>query len=587
MEVRGVPLILPEFVTELRSHQQQAMEEAVDLFGDRNVVFLDAPTGAGKTIIGEGVRQVMRHRSMDKALYLCTTKSLQEQFLHDFKTAKLIKGRANYPTLDNPRAFDFVGERRLDASHCTKKDFLATDIPVCDECFASDPDFAMFNLNNEHEALEEWVKHCHHCHPWQACPYEVAKAESLGSQLAVANTAYLLTEANYVGRFGYSEKYGPRFPFFVIDEADTLESVLMNFVEVSLSPRFVKKYRLGKPNYVTKPSSWLEWVREAKETLKPVMKSKGRDLADYKTDVPPQGLKREVEGLERQLQTLNYVERSLTLEPENWVLDGHRKGGITLKPVTISSHTKDLLWKHGKKFLLMSATVVSPHQMAADLGLTENEWGSVVVDSNFPPERRPIHVMSRANMTNKTKDTEWPKMIRSVAEIIDRHPGERILIHTVSYAWTKALEEGLKKGGHGGRVLSYMSSFEREQILETYKTRLDAVLLAPSFDRGIDLPDDLCRVIIITKVPYPNLGDEQVKKRFFGTGAAGKGWYYTQTVRSIVQMTGRGMRHRNDHCITYLLDSQFRSNIWSNPLGRNRIPKWWTEALVWEAPRRS
>ena len=118
MEVEGVRLALPEFVTELRPHQTQAMEEITAAFRDRDVVFLDAPTGAGKTIIGEGIRQIQAtapHSRAFQALYMCTTKSLQEQFVHDFRDAKLIKGRANYQTADNPQDFVEKGRRHLDA----------------------------------------------------------------------------------------------------------------------------------------------------------------------------------------------------------------------------------------------------------------------------------------------------------------------------------------------------------------------------------------------------------------------------------------------------------------------------------------
>jgi ATP-dependent DNA helicase DinG len=589
MEIKGVPLSLPPFVEELRAHQVDAASQIIEKFRDRNVVILDAPTGAGKTIIGEAVRQVMAAQfKLNQALYLCTTKSLQEQFLHDFTHAKLIKGRANYPTYDDPDLFHERGSRHLDASHCSKKSFDAADLPLCSQCEFADAD-ARLGWADSHETDEgaARISHCHWCHPWQSCPYEIAKSQALQASLAVANTAYLLTEANYVGRFGYSETYErPQFPFMVVDEADTLESVLMGFVEVSLSKRSIDDYGIGIPELVTKPSSWLEWAAAARIKLATLAKRMNVEVESYDTDPPPLKTKRRAERIARDLQTLTYAENALRTEPDNWVLDGYQDGGVTLKPVTVSSHSRRLLWRHSKKFLLMSATVISPDQMAQDLGLSEHEWGFVSVDSNFPPERRPIQVLSRANMTNKTKESDWPKMVRAVNEVLALHPSERVLVHTVSYAWTRYLHDELRRTEHAPRILSYDDARTRESTLETYKQRPDAVLLAPSLDRGIDLPYDLCRVIVISKVPYPNLGDKQINKRFYGTGQAGKNWYVTETIRSIVQMTGRGMRHRDDYCVTYILDSQFRSNVWANGISRTRVPRWWTEALHWPPPRR-
>lgn len=584
-ELLGVPLALPTFVESLRPHQADAVTQIVEEFRHKKVVILDAPTGAGKSLIAEVSRQMMRspvvERRLAQCLYVCTTKSLQEQILHDFKHAKVIKGRSNYPTYDDPRAFDVLGARHLDASHCTKTSMEYGDLPACDQCEYADPDMRLGGFGNHDEG--EKIMHCNHCHPWQLCPYEVAKTNALQAQLAVANTAYFLTEANYVGRFGADADGDPSFPFIVVDEADGLESVLMSFVEVSFSKQAIAEYNLGYPDRKTVAASWLDWVVDAQNKLAIARKSVFATVTDIKA--APIATRRKVERIDGYLKQLEYVRNSLDLEPENWVYDPGRDG-VVLKPIRIASHAEDILWKHGRKFLLMSATVISPHQLADDLGLAQHEWSFVEVDSNFPPERRPVYVSSRANMTNKTKFTEWPKMVQAVAEKLDTHPRERVLIHTVSYEWAKYLFDGLSRTSHAPRLLTYTDGRERDSILESYKQRTDAVLLAPSFERGIDLPDDLCRCIIITKVPFPNLGDVQVKARFYGTGQSGKAWYATETIRSIVQMTGRGMRHRDDFCTTYILDAQFQSNLWANALSRNRLPKWWVRALNWEAPKR-
>ena len=49
-----------------------------------------------------------------------------------------------------------------------------------------------------------------------------------------------------------------------------------------------------------------------------------------------------------------------------------------------------------------------------------------------------------------------------------------------------------------------------------------------------------------------------------------------QTIRDIVQMTGRGVRSADDWAITYVLDSQFTKNVWRNKF---LFPEWWREAV--------
>ena len=162
---------------------------------------------------------------------------------------------------------------------------------------------------------------------------------------------------------------------------------------------------------------------------------------------------------------------------------------------------------------------------------------------------------------------------------MNRNPESRILVHTVSYALTKYLKDQIASE----RVISYTNPRERQRALDLYLGTERSVLFAPSLERGIDLAEDDCRAIIVCKVPFPNLGDAQVKARVYGDRRHGQLWYAVQTVRSLVQMTGRGMRSQDDYCESYILDSMFTNNVWRND--RSLIPAWWAEALVWDRGR--
>lgn len=131
------------------------------------------------------------------------------------------------------------------------------------------------------------------------------------------------------------------------------------------------------------------------------------------------------------------------------------------------------------------------------------------------------------------------------------------------------------------RFVSYNSAGDRQQAIRAYLAKDSAVLLASSLDRGIDLPGDDCSAIVVCKVPFPNLGDKQVNARIHTYG--GQLWYSVQTIRTLVQMTGRGMRSIDDHCDSYILDEQFVSNIWRK--NRSLLPNWWKEAVVTNAGR--
>jgi len=189
----------------------------------------------------------------------------------------------------------------------------------------------------------------------------------------------------------------------------------------------------------------------------------------------------------------------------------------------------------------------------------------------FPVDQRPVFIENVVNVTKKTELKAWPLIAEEVGEIVDRYPGRRILVHTVSYKLT----EHIYQSDSTGRMLTYWNAKERERVLAEFLDTDDGVLLAPSFERGVDLPGEDCEVIIIAKIPYPYLGDKQVKARLYSRG--GQSWYAVQTIRTIAQMTGRGMRSAEDWCDAYILDGQFR-RLWRDH--KRLFPKWWSEALV-------
>lgn len=524
---------LPEWVGSIRPSQQAALEQIQQLYDEgKKVVFLDAPTGVGKTLIGEMVRRKVAPGG--RAVYTCSTLTLQDQFLEDFPYADVIKGRSNYPTQNNPRGWPLVN-----ASLCTSAQSNACDL----------------------------------CENPKSCPYVMAREVALRSRLAVANIAYLLTMANYQRRFTNEG-------FIIIDEADVLEQQLLSFITLSLSKGRMKQYGITPPAKKTVMDSWVEWVR--KEAYPKILHRTHMIDSIHNWRKNPK-LNKEMMGLNTMLYRLKDLggwdsATSDWLEDEHgmegWVYMDYEKGDVTFKPIKVGDYAQELLWKHAKQWLLMSATIISAGQMAEDLGLEDDEWGVVTIGSDFPVEARPIYVQPVANMTWKEKEDEWPKMAEVVDSIADFHHDERILVHTVSYKLTEFIKGAL--GENRSRVFTYANSKTREKALEDWLNSDNGIMLAPSFERGVDLKYDRCRVIVVAKVPFPSLGDKQVNGRLYSRG--GQGWYSMLTVRSIVQMTGRGMRSKDDRCETYILDQQFVKNVMNK--NRRLLPGWWSEALV-------
>ncbi len=498
------PAISDKFAS-FRDHQSSAIEQIVDLFNQGyKVVMLEAPTGTGKTLISEAVRRLIER----KGVYTCTTKSLQVQVLDDFTYAKVLKGRVNYPTFDDSTVM---------ADVCNKGPAL---LPACPKCPGWD------KRSSQKDQPDNWddesiaddpdgiALHCHFCHSPRNCPYEIAKGEALRAPLAILNTAYLLAEANGPGMFS-------RQDYVILDEADMLEGQLMSNVEVSLTQHKRDKLYIGEPRFITKEESWVEWIQEK---VIPAVKADLNDLrGQLKSKGPTPTLLKAVRSNTTLAAKLNWLVRPTEegdINMSGWVLSSFN-GTLTFKPVRVTNYGQDLLWAHSKRFLLMSATIVSPEQMAADLGLEEGEWATVNVPSTFPIERRPVLLQTVGALNKETKEWSYPAVADRIAEIVSRHPDERILVHTVSYELNKIIHKRLR---HSARVITYYQASDREAALTEYLDTPNSILLSPSFERGVDLPHDACRIVIVAKIPFPYLGDKQIAARTYGTHD-GQMWY--------------------------------------------------------------
>lgn len=530
-----------DWVQGFRRHQWEAVEAITDAYsGGAKVVFLQAPVGTGKTLTAELVRRLLGGR----ALYICSTKTLQHQAARDFSYAKLLKGRANYPTLTG--GVDAWGRASDDPR----------SIPTCADCTAtpSSPD-------------------CRWCAPTSACPYRVARNDAARARLAILNYAYALTDWNKGSRRFFGRELA------IMDEADTIEGELMNQVEVKISRRRRERYKIREPEYRTidlergrgPAEAWLPWVNE--EAIPKITKALSKLPPFHEADTRQI---RERKSLEELLERLLILQREL---PEGgWIYDGYTKGDVIFRPVRVDAWGQ-MIWPHAQRFLLMSGTIISADELSESLGLKE-EHRLVDIPMTFPVENRRINIVALVEMRNKDIETCWPKMAEGVAGVLRLHPDERILVHTVSYRFADYLQRQLP---HSDRTIqTYTDSSERDRALERYKQDPRGVLLAPSMDRGVDLPGDLCRVQVICKIPYPNLGDKRTNARLHSRG--GEEWFQVQTVRSLVQMTGRGIRSHDDHAVTYILDHQFTTNLWKK--SRRLLPSWWCDAVNWRYPVR-
>lgn len=511
---------------------REFQEEAIRYIQDsrKKYVFLEAPTGSGKSLIAM-VSGVMA----GGATYAVHSKVLQNQIVDDFPEARSLFGRANYSCIDDEDG-----------------------IRSCDECHST--------MSNP-------------CEVKSRCKYEIQKRLVLASKLRILNYDYLLSEINYVGRFSYA-KNKQLIGASIIDEADNLENTLVGFISLTFTEYALSRLNLLKEVELLKKSSkfsdqlisdWKDFCEDAKTRAMSILLRLNKEIEDLEKPFSHADIKL-IKNRNRLVRLIERMDIFLRNVDDTWLYDT-QDGRHTFRPLWLTEEIANhYLWQHSRKWVLLSATFLPVHLEAKRLGIPLDEVDYKCLQCTFPVERRQTYIENVASLTAKTMDKEVPKIIARVSQIVNERPNVKGLIHAVSYRLANQIYEGCKDD----RLIIHNSK-NRQEILEHFMNSDDPqVLISPSMERGVSLEQDLCRFIIVVKAPFLYLGDKIVSARVYSS-ILGKEWFDATMLASVLQMTGRGMRSADDYCENFILDEQFQRVMNKRP---SYLPQWWREAIA-------
>lgn len=217
--------------------------------------------------------------------------------------------------------------------------------------------------------------------------------------------------------------------------------------------------------------------------------------------------------------------------------------------------------------LIMSATVFAPSYWSQ---LWDVPIGWVELPCPVPASARPIHLMNTRKLNNRTTEAEWEQVVDAIDNIIGQRIESKGLIHSVSN-WL--MELILTKSRYKYMMFPAAGN-KRMSELEAFKRADKGILIGPNLTRGINLPDDQCRWVIIPKVPYASMGDARVQDML----KSNENRYLIETVGTVIQACGRGVRHRDDSCETFILDSGMGYLLKQT---NSYLPKWFKDAIIW------
>ena len=524
--------IVAEFpAPSFRGAQEQALRDIRSAFEAGNdVVLVRAPTGSGKSLLARAIAGCARRDgeeapSLPTGAYYTTPQVSQlddvagDDLLEDLS---IIRGKSNYSCI-------LPGE---------------TSTPVNRAPCARERGF--------------------NCPVQHRCPYFADRATASNGEIAAMTLAYFMQTAG-------SEVFGER-DVVVVDEAHGLAEWAEMYATIELSPATVPVWDSCRPPEIED----LADVEPYAERLLDTCSRRQEELRGHVELTEAQAEERD--RLAELVRDLGWFLEDLrdADSPTVWVADQSdrgtredpRGGAVSIKPLDPARYLHHTVWARGRKFALLSATILDKEAFCRGAGLDPSSVALVDVPHTFPVENRPLYDVTQGKMTYEHREETLPKIARVVVRLMAKHDDEKGLIHAHSYAIAERLSELLEEFGVGSRVRRHDSE-NRDAALSGWKRSDDPdVFISVKMEEALDLSGDLCRWQVLCKAPYPNTNDSRVARRL----EDGQwGWYYRAALRTVIQACGRVVRAPDDYGATYLADSSLLDLF---DRARGDMPSW-------------
>jgi len=489
------------------------------------------------------------------------------------------------------------------------KTFILTSQRVLEDQYINDfgcDDFAVLKAKRHYQcevddacnAAEARCSHGFKCD--ELCDYRIARGKAMNAKVVVMNYTYFL----YATYFG---DYLPMADLIIYDEAHNIEKQLMAFIKIDFKIGHLLEYGIIEIPRYKNANNYIQWINEVVDHYKAdvlesnnLLKNKQKECSDIEDRKPPS---RFIEKLdkwkiehEKILVSIKKLEKKIevlhkrvikvgdfinSFKKYKWVYKFSYEGDtlketITFKPVSVSQYANEMLFKHGKRHLMMSATILDSEMFCYNIGIDHTKVHYFVTPSTFPPENRKIYFVNAGNMSNKKRDKNIDSAAEIVTKIMDMYSNQKGLIYTKNNSVKNEIKRGLPDR-HLVRLKDHERYADRNECLNEFLTnKTNKVLISPSFSEGIDLKDDRARFIVIAKVPWPDKGDPQVKTK----DQMVPDWYRFQTALDFHQVLGRGVRHEKDWCDIYILDSAFEGLVYPTTFTGERLKNFFSHDVI-------
>lgn len=503
-DARGLALSdeLPEHLA-LRPHQQDAIEWAAEQSAP--YLFINAPTGSGKTLINTTVGLM----SEQPWTYAVHTLRLQQQVASQFVDIPVFTGRANH-------ACELMAGTTAADAMCAMPGYQYG------EC-SHDPSGPSM------------------------CAYYEQSTRAMSSTARVVNYSLLLSYPPLVVRPRNPQQVGTRV--LLCDEAHNVEEAVCSAVTLTLSERTLRRIGVTMPRCRT-IMDWAGWARKLIEDDR--LKWRGQPDAGFK-------------NLDRTVRTLSTITDAVSGE---WLVQ-RLQYGYVFQPIWGAPYVMEKLLGHKepppgatlldyssystgvRKAVFTSATLMGAEYIARLLGFPDGSWAYLDMPSTFPTANRPINyapvdAMNAAKVNDPQGRAPMQAAIDNLIEYYVRGQNPWGIIHAVSNKYRDFI---LTESRWRGIMTSNVDEHEAK-----CSANEASVLVSSNLSEGWDGKDAFCRFVLMPKIPFPDLGDIRTRLRKEEDPRS----YDHRALVAVVQGAGRGVRHREDYADTWILDGAWR-----------------------------
>lgn len=519
---------LPEKYGEWRPGQDGAVLRLLET-GKRFIV-LGMPTGSGKSLA------YMAAGVLDEeapALYLTSTKGLQNQLISDFGPVGLadVRGMGNYPCIE-------MSDGKQGGLY--GRDANSRRI-ACDE----GPCLAGWKCDKANGG----------------CEYFDAQRTAQRSHLSVTNYAYWMAVRNSE-REGSTPVLGRRGRL-VLDEAHAAFDELADHLAIEIGHWEVESILTGEwPDGGFE--DWKKWARGAAGRIAGQV-----EILSSEIKLGIRGNKASLAHL-RELRDLHRRLGAICEARGQWVWEESRdrrgRRVMRLDPVWPGDYAEDVLFRKVPKIVLTSATI-RPKTLEL-LGIKKEEYEFEEHTSTFPVANRQLCWIPTVRVRYDMDPGHARLWVAKIDAILRGRPERKGIIHTVSYSRRDYI---LRYSEFRSRLLTHDSGGLQDCVRKFRDSGPGTVLVSPSVSTGFDFPGGDCRFQIMGKVPFPDTRSKVLQAR----SERDPEFFAYVAMQNMVQMCGRGVRSADDWCENFVIDDNWQ---WFLNKYKNFAPRWFTAA---------